>query len=85
MIHKNKISLCEFSKDNLSAYEICAGKRKLESLKKLIELYDSRDNDEMFEWEKEKIFHNFDVLKSALNIALDNKNVDLCDIQVFDC
>jgi len=93
LFSKHKIKLCELSSDKLTPYEIAAGKWNFNTLTKLIELIDDRDNQEILIYskcnkddvemkhmlnlnlenslEKEKIFYNLDILRSAFNLALD--------------
>jgi hypothetical protein len=89
LLHMQRISLCEISKDILTPYEICAGKWHLESLKTLIELTDTRDSDEMDipMVDHNRSFYNMDILKNALNLALDSKFSklnEMKDVKVLD-
>jgi hypothetical protein len=73
------------SKDNLTSYEICAGKWNITGLKRLVELVDKKDHDEidtpvLFH---NKNFYNIDILKNALNLALNSTN-EIRDIKVLD-
>jgi len=43
-------------------------------LLKLIQIIDYRDNEESVEHENNKLFYNIRILRSALNIALDNSD-----------
>ena len=79
LLNNCKIDVNNKSKDNLTAYEICAGKRNLNCLIKLIDIIDDLD-----EKEDKKNLYDFDVLKSALNISLNKKTMDLNDIQILD-
>ena len=78
LLNSYKFDVNNKSKDNLTAYEICAGKRNLNCLIKLIDIIDDLDEKE------EKNLYDFDVLKSALNISLDKRTIDLNDIQILD-
>ena len=69
------ISLETKSKDELCAYEICAGKRNFEALSKIIEIIDNEDD---------KFLFDIDILKSALSISLEKQIFDLNDIKVLD-
>lgn len=79
LLNKLKINLEYKSKDDLSCYEICAGRRNLESLTTLIDITDSIENEN-----EEKFLYNVDILKSALNISLEGKNIDRNDLNVLD-
>ena len=79
LLNNCKIDVNNKSKDNLTPYEICAGKRNLNCLIRLIDIIDDLD-----EKEDKKNLYDFDVLKSALNISLDKKTMDLNDIQILD-
>ena len=76
LLNSYKINIDIKSKDNLTIYEISAGKRNLECLTKIIEFIDNE--------KEEKLFDDFYILKSALNIALENKNINYQDIQILD-
>lgn len=86
LLNYYKISLETKSTDNLTAYEICAGKRNLACLEILINIIDNYDNNEENECfdMKEKCLYDVDVLQSALNLSLEKKHIDLCDIKVLD-
>ena len=81
LLNRLKINLEYKSKDDLSCYEICAGRRNLESLTQLIEIADTGE----MENENEEKFHNdVDILKSALNISLERNKIDQYDIKILD-
>jgi hypothetical protein len=77
LLYDNNFNLFCTTKDNLTTYEICAGKWNANSLNKLIEISDKTHNEDM-------IF-NIEILKSALNIALGNgKNIEKKDVNILD-
>lgn len=82
------VNFYEKSKDELTTYEICAGQWAYNSLKKLINLIDNKDHEEIFSisiLDHNGIFYNIDILKSALNIALETgKYLENKDIKVLD-
>ena len=65
LLNSNNLNFTEKSKDNLTVYEICAGKRNLDSLLTIIEIMETKDN------EKEKNWYDIDVYKSALFLFLE--------------
>ena len=78
LLNNNNLNFTEKSKDNLTAYEICAGKRNLDSLLTIIEILESKDN------EKEKNWYDMDVYKSALFLFLEKQESDFEDIQILN-
>ena len=86
MLNHYKLNIETKTKDDLSCYEICAGKRNLESLTTLIDIADSIKNDtNNNEIEpKGKFLNDVEILKSALNILLSRKKGDINDIKVLD-
>ena len=78
ILNNNKLNFTEKSKDNLTAYEICAGKRNLESLITVIDIMESKDN------EKEKNLYDLDVYKSALFLFLEKQKSDYDDVQILN-
>ena len=81
LLNRLKINLEYKSKDDLSCYEICAGRRNLESLTQLIEI---ADTGEMENENEEKFLNDVDILKSALNISLERNKIDQYDIKILD-
>ena len=81
LLNRLKINLEYKSKDDLSCYEICAGRRNLESLTQLIEIADAG---EMENENEEKFLNDVDILKSALNISLERNKIDQYDIKILD-
>jgi hypothetical protein len=83
LLAENKLLLCKKSRDDLNAYEIAAGKWNYHSLKVII---NSVENEDYLNSDSSSNLHNMDILKSALNIALDrgklliNKNSELLDL-----
>lgn len=86
LLNHYKLNIETKTKDDLSCYEICAGKRNLESLTTLIDIADSIKNDtNNNEIEpKGKFLNDVEILKSALNILLSRKKGDINDIKVLD-
>lgn len=81
LLNRLRINLEYKSKDDLSCYEICAGRRNLESLTQLIEI---ADTGEMENENEEKFLNDVDILKSALNISLERNKIDQYDIKILD-
>lgn len=81
LLNRLKVNLEYKSKDDLSCYEICAGRRNLESLTQLIEI---ADTGEMENENEEKFLNDVDILKSALNISLERNKIDQYDIKILD-
>ena len=78
LLNENKLNFTEKSKDNLTVYEICAGKRNLDSLLTIIEIMEKKDN------EKERNWYDLDVYKSALILFLEKQASDYDDIQILN-
>ena len=78
LLNNNNLNFTEKSKDNLTVYEICAGKRNLDSLLTIIEIMENKDN------EKEKNFYDMDVYKSALFLFLEKQESDFDDVQILN-
>ena len=78
LLNNHNINFLEKSKDNLTVYEICAGKRNLDSLLTIIEIMENKDN------EKEKNWFDMDVYKSALFLFLEKQESDFDDVQILN-
>lgn len=78
LLNENKLNFTEKSKDNLTVYEICAGKRNLDSLLTIIEIMEKKDS------EKERNWYDLDVYKSALILFLEKQASDYDDIQILN-
>ena len=78
LLNNNNLDFTEKSKDNLTVYEICAGKRNLDSLLTIIEIMETKDN------EKEKNWYDMDVYKSALFLFLEKQESDFDDVQILN-
>ena len=78
LLNNNNLNFTEKSKDNLTVYEICAGKRNLDSLLTIIEIMETKDN------EKEKNWYDMDVYKSALFLFLEKQESDFDDVQILN-
>ena len=78
ILNNNKLNFTEKSKDNLTVYEICAGKRNLETLLTIIDIMENKDN------EKEKNLYDLDVYKSALILFLEKQKSDYDDVQILN-
>lgn len=78
LLNENKLNFTEKSKDNLTVYEICAGKRNLDSLLIIIEIMEKKDS------EKERNWYDLDVYKSALILFLEKQASDYDDIQILN-
>ena len=78
LLNNNKLNFTEKSKDNLTVYEICAGKRNLDSLLAIIDIMENKDN------EKEKNWYDLDVYKSALFLFLEKQKSDYDDVQILN-
>ena len=78
LLNNNKLDFTERSKDNLTVYEICAGKRNLDSLLTIIEIMENKDN------EKEKNWYDLNVYKSALFLFLEKQESDYDDVQILN-
>ena len=78
LLNSNKLNFAEKSKDNLTAYEICAGKRNLDSLLTIIDIMENKDN------EQEKNWYDLDVYKSALFLFLEKQKSDYDDVQILN-
>ena len=78
LLNNNKLNFTEKSKDNLTVYEICAGKRNLDSLITIIDIMENKDN------EKEKNLYDLDVYKSALFLFLEKQRSDYDDVQILN-
>ena len=78
LLNNNNLNFTEKSKDNLTVYEICAGKRNLDSLLTIIEIMETKDN------EKEKNWYDIDVYKSALFLFLEKQESDFDDVQILN-
>ena len=78
ILNNNKLDFTEKSKDNLTAYEICAGKKNLDSLLTIIEIMEKKDN------EKVKNFYDLNVYKSALFLFLEKQKSDYDDVQILN-
>ena len=78
LLNNNNLDFTERSKDNLTVYEICAGKRNLDSLLTIIEIMETKDN------EKEKNWYDMDVYKSALFLFLEKQESDFDDVQILN-
>ena len=78
LLNNNKLNFTEKSKDNLTVYEICAGKRNLDSLLTIIDIMENKDN------EKEKNWYDLDVYKSALFLFLEKQKSDYDDVQILN-
>ena len=78
LLNNHNLDFTEKSKDNLTVYEICAGKRNLDSLLTIIEIMETKDND------KEKNWYDMDVYKSALFLFLEKQESDFDDVQILN-
>ena len=78
LLNNHKLNFTEKSKDNLTVYEICAGKRNLDSLLTIIDIMENKDN------EKEKNLYDLDVYKSALFLFLEKQKSDYDDVQILN-
>ena len=78
ILNNNKISFTEKSNDNLTAYEICAGKRNLDSLLTIIDIMEKQETEE------EKIYYDLEVYKSALFLGLEKEATDYDDVQILN-
>lgn len=78
LLNNNNLDFTEKSKDNLTVYEICAGKKNLDSLLTIIEIMETKDN------EKEKNWYDMDVYKSALFLFLEKQESDFDDVQILN-
>ena len=78
LLNSNKLNFTEKSKDNLTAYEICAGKRNLDSLLTIIDIMENKDN------EQEKNWYDLDIYKSALFLFLEKQKSDYDDVQILN-
>jgi hypothetical protein len=78
LLNNNNLDFTEKSKDNLTVYEICAGKRNLDSLLTIIEIMENKEN------EKEKNWYDLNVYKSALFLFLEKQESDYDDVQILN-
>jgi hypothetical protein len=75
LFFENINSLWDLSKDNLSCYEISAGKWNIKTLKKIIELMDKYDNENINKPITDfNNFYNINILKNAFILALEMEN-----------
>ena len=86
LLNYYKLNIETKTKDDLSCYEICAGKRNLESLTALINIANSIEHDASSNETvpKGNFLNDVEILTSALNMLLSRKKGDINYIKVFD-